>query len=77
MAQIERRQACLRKMRSKLGKPKNPAIHDSVALDPQSHHHIGKSENEPEHIGTFLKMHQGDPAIMVQLSSVSTFLLYI
>lgn len=69
MTQIERRQARLRKMKSKLigsDTMKLGALgSDSTALSPQSHHHMGKSESEPEHIGTLLKKHQGDPAILV------------
>lgn len=53
-------------MRSKLIKPLKKAVHDTAARSPRSHHHIGKSEDEPEHIGTFLRTHQGDPAITVR-----------
>ena len=31
----------------------------------RKHHHIGKSENRHEHIGTFLRQHSGDPATKV------------
>lgn len=37
---------------------------EAVTLD--AHHHIGKSQNEPEHIGTFLSKNAGDPAIKVK-----------
>lgn len=33
---------------------------------PEQHHHIGKSEHMYEDIGTFLRIHQDDPAIKVR-----------
>ncbi|RDB18539.1 hypothetical protein Hypma_000288 [Hypsizygus marmoreus] len=42
----------------------NTPFVDSIATDPAMHHHIGVSENFPQHIGTFLRTHFGDPAIM-------------
>ena len=33
--------------------------------DPDTHNYIGVTENHPEHIGTFLQVHSGDPAIKV------------
>jgi hypothetical protein len=62
MAQIERRQARIRRIRAKNFPDKKP---DAVANDPDVHHHIGKSQNNPEHIGFFVQKHSGDPAIKV------------
>jgi hypothetical protein len=31
----------------------------------EPHHHIGVSQNQYEHIGTFLRTHNGDPAVNV------------
>jgi hypothetical protein len=64
MAQIERRQARLRRIRRQLPthmiKQREP-----VVKSPEEHHHIGFSQNNHEHIGTFLQKHTGDPAIQV------------
>lgn len=78
MAQIERRQARLRNMRSTLTSSAalSVAQPDVVALDPQSHHNIGKSENEPEHIGTFLNTNRGDPAIVVRFLHMFSLFVY-
>jgi hypothetical protein len=64
VAQIERRQARLRRIQSRL------PVHvlnrrERVVGSPSAHHHIGCSQNNYEHIGTFLHKHAGDPAIQV------------
>jgi hypothetical protein len=64
LAEIERRQARIRRIRQ---------THENVGLlqdkdiaqTPEAHHHIGKSENFPEHVGTFLQKNSGDPAVKV------------
>ena len=38
---------------------------ECVVNNPDAHHHIGVAENHPEHIGTFLQVHAGNPAIKV------------
>lgn len=38
----------------------------SETVSPKTHHHIGKSQNNAEHIGTFLSANTGDPAVKVQ-----------
>lgn len=38
---------------------------EELATSPGVHHHIGLSQKSPIHIGTFLRSHQGDPAIKV------------
>ncbi|RDB25667.1 hypothetical protein Hypma_006970 [Hypsizygus marmoreus] len=77
LAQIERRQARIKRIREKLitqEKPQSdlddvrtPQV-DADAKDPTMHHYVGISENFPLHIGTFLRSHYGDPAIMASLS---------
>jgi hypothetical protein len=37
----------------------------NVATAPDAHHHIGSSQNCHEHILSFLREHEGDPAIRV------------
>ena len=67
LARIEHRKAHLRRLHQNL--PSEDSCSHSKAelgaLDPTQHHHIGVSENLPEHIGTFLRNHSSDPAIKV------------
>lgn len=65
MAEIERRQGRIRKIRQNL--PSDTK--ERVASDPDAHHHIGVAENQPVHIGSFLRAHSGDPAIKVSPDS--------
>jgi len=65
MTQIERRQTRIRRIKHKLSL-KN-AQEEDVATVPDAHHHIGKSQNRHEHIGTFLRENKGDPAIKVHI----------
>jgi hypothetical protein len=66
MTRLERRQSRLRHIREKLGTQKT-VMDDEVASTgtPDLHHYIGKSQNTPLHIGTYLQRYAGDPAIKV------------
>lgn len=67
MTQIERRQARIRRIRQHLdanGKPK--ATPADEAMLPNAPYHIGKSQNEPEHIISFIQENAGDPAVKVR-----------
>jgi hypothetical protein len=64
ITQIERRQTRIRRIRDRLRQTKNVG-NEEVASSPDAHHHIGKSENNPEHIGRFLQEHADDPATKV------------
>jgi len=64
MTQIERRQACIRRIKHKTALK---AARDEDT--PDIHYQIGKSKNCHEHIPSFLQAHKGDPAI--QVSSIS------
>jgi hypothetical protein len=64
MAQTERRQARIRRIREQ-NSGKTTVIDEKVAINPDVHYAIGQSENLPEHIGLFVQKHQGDPAIKV------------
>lgn len=64
MTQIERRQAHIRRIRAK-SFPRTKEVRENVATDPEVHHNIGKSENYPEHVGTFVQRNTGDPAVKV------------
>lgn len=64
LAQIERREARIRRIRHKLRQGKKPAD-DQIDNNPVIHHHIGVSQNEFIEIGQFLRSNSGDPAINV------------
>lgn len=67
---MERREARLRSLH---------AQHFSKAEDPilthdfEVHHHMGKSQNNYEHIGTFLSSNACDPAVKVLLIFTLSF----
>jgi biotin synthase-related radical SAM superfamily protein len=63
MTRIERRQARIRRIKHKLTKKRAQA--EDVATAPDAHHHIGSSQNRYEHIPSFLRAREGDPAIQV------------
>ncbi|KAG6906179.1 hypothetical protein DXG01_015412 [Tephrocybe rancida] len=72
IAQIERRQAHLRQIRARVapaparaGPQACQGSEDNIAQDFAEHHQIGKSENQPEHIGLFYNDNLGDPAVKV------------
>lgn len=76
LVQIERRQARLRRIQKAAAtgayykaadEQEPPLLHD-----PSTHHHIGLSENLPQHIGTFIREHIDYPGI-----SVSNMLLLL
>jgi hypothetical protein len=66
LARIERREARLRRIRAKLSKEGSGNTIEAVGNTPQEHHHIGVSQNQFEHLGTFLRDHSGDPSIKVR-----------
>lgn len=65
LAKIERREARLRRLRAKLSDGGQPQDEETVAADPLKHHHIGRSQNNYHHIGTFLHNNAADPAVKV------------
>ena len=66
MAQIERREARIHRIRERHSK-EGRFQGEMVASTPEEHHHIGLSQNKFEHIGTFLRKQSGDPAIRVRV----------
>lgn len=63
---IERREARIRALHAK----HFPKMEDAILTnDLEVHHHMGKSQNEYEHIGTFLSSNALDPAVKVPLQS--------
>jgi hypothetical protein len=67
MTQIERRQTRIRRLKHKISDRPEP---EDVATTPAAHHHIGSSQNRPEHIPTFLRANEGDPAIQVCITFI-------
>lgn len=67
MTQIERRQARIRRIRAQLDTEGNPKIVLEVETGTSSdnRYHIGKTQNQPEHIISFIQQNTGDPAIKV------------
>lgn len=68
MTQIERRQARIRRIREQLNSSTNPkaAVDVEATTPPNARYHIGKSQNEPEHITAFIQKNAGDPAVKVK-----------
>jgi hypothetical protein len=66
MAKIERREARIRRIRERLspGRAKKIQV-NGAASTPHLSYHIGKNQNNPEHIQNFLQHNSGDPAVKV------------
>jgi hypothetical protein len=69
MTQIERRQARIRRICKRLQNTGNFLTED-IARTAEGHHNIGKSQNFPENIYSFLQKNNGDPAIKVVFYAV-------
>jgi hypothetical protein len=67
MTQIERRQARLRRIRTRY-QLAGKSLDEDVATTPEAHHCIGTSQNHPENVTIFIQNHKGDPAIKVTLT---------
>jgi hypothetical protein len=66
MARLERRQSRLHHIREKLGTQKTMMDNEAASTaTPDLHHHIGKSQNSPLHIGTYVQRYANDLAIKV------------
>jgi hypothetical protein len=74
MTQIERRQARLRRIRAKHHKEAGNVMNEDIARSPEAHHHIGKSQNFPENICSFVQKNRGDPAVKVVCLFCALFL---
>jgi len=72
LSKIERRQRNIRAIREKLHRTSQtkPDLED-VANDPRVQYNIGKTQNTPIHVPTFLQKNDGDPA-----TKVSVFVLF-
>jgi hypothetical protein len=70
MTQIERREARIRRIRARnFAEGERITSHEQVAIDPNVHHCIGKSEDSYDHIGLYVMERNGDPAVKVSLYS--------
>ncbi|KIM53826.1 hypothetical protein SCLCIDRAFT_31564 [Scleroderma citrinum Foug A] len=58
-----------------ISSPLGTDIEEGVAITPDAHFHIGKSQNSPENILMFLHKHSEDPAIKDFLPKLKCFLL--
>ena len=65
MTQIECCQARICRVHARNFTANKPET-DNVARDSDVHHHIGKSQNEPEHVGLFVQKYESDPAVKVR-----------
>ena len=76
MSKIERRERHIRRIRETLGPLQEE--HEEAAHDPRTQYNMGKSQNSPVHVPTFLRQNNGDPATKVgrpQLYMVSIDLM--
>ena len=78
MTGIKRCEAQIRHIRNvnKLS-PLSAMVQETVATTPDTHFHIGQSQNSPENLVNFLCKHSDDPAIKVsRISLESTSLIF-
>ncbi|KAG2029658.1 hypothetical protein BDR03DRAFT_936805 [Suillus americanus] len=62
LTRIERREACLRRIKQRQSQQGSHIEANAIASDPQLHHHIGLSEKTYDELGQYLRDHAGDPA---------------
>lgn len=65
MTQIERRQARIRRIRQRLENKGEKMLEPELALSPTAHYHIGKTQNQPVHVMSFMYTNSHDPAVKV------------
>ncbi|KAG2741798.1 hypothetical protein P692DRAFT_201726206, partial [Suillus brevipes Sb2] len=75
LTQIERRQTRIRRIKSRLQKSRPSEAPDIMAYEPRVHHHIGVSEKVNNDIGSYLRLHGGDPAMQNYYSRLKEHLL--
>jgi hypothetical protein len=73
LSKIERRQRHIRAIREKLHRPPHQTNQEEVANDPQVQYNIGKTQNAPVHVPTFLQKNDGDPAVKVSCPVLTVF----
>ncbi|KAG0706560.1 hypothetical protein DFH29DRAFT_995942 [Suillus ampliporus] len=75
LTQIERRQTRIRCIKNCLEEPRASEAADSMTYKPCIHHHIGLSEKSNDDIGSYLRLHEGDPAMKNYFSRLKEHLL--
>jgi len=65
LSKIERRQSRIRRIREKTQQPPLQTDAEDTLTDPKARYNIGKTQNSPVHLPTFLQKNDGDPAIKV------------
>jgi hypothetical protein len=69
MAQIERRQSRIRRIRERNRIADLAEDEPDLISTPDVHHSIGKSQNNPRNVPLFLQRNAGDPAVKVRIFS--------
>jgi hypothetical protein len=65
LSKIERRQRYIRAIRGNMHGSPTQSNPEDIVDDPHAQYCIGKTQNSPVHIPTFLQKNEGDPAINV------------
>jgi hypothetical protein len=67
LSKIERRQSRIHAIRERTHRPSDQSPPEDVINNPQVQYNIGKAQNSPVHVPTFLQKNDGDPAVKVSL----------
>ena len=65
LSKIERRERRIREIREKLHRSRPQGDFEDIDNDPKAQYNMGKSQNSPVHIPSFLAKNSDDPAIAV------------
>lgn len=65
LTQIERRQARIRRIRKNLGKDEEARTSQDVAISLEARYQIGKTQNQPVDLMSFIYKNAADPAVKV------------
>lgn len=65
LSKIERRERRIRLIREKMRRSVAPTDLEEIINDPRAQYNMGKTQNSPVHIPTFLQKNDGDPAVKV------------
>jgi hypothetical protein len=77
LSKIERRQRRIQTIREKMHRlPRQANLPEDVVNNPRVQYNIGKTENFPVHVPTFLQKNDGDPAIKANIVLFSLVSMY-
>lgn len=65
LSKIERRERCIRRIREKMLRAGPQTDTEEIGNDPLMQYNMGKTQNSPVHVPTFLQKNDGDPAVKV------------